>query len=65
VINSIRANRAEFGIGAPEGPEGSRNCCMLLPTQATNECLKLPVHALPRLALNYSASRSRLWSLIG
>jgi transposase len=30
---------------------------MLLPTRATNGCLRLPVHALPRSALNCSAQQ--------
>src|SRR5260221_14043790 len=65
VINSIRAHLAEFGIIALVGVKVSRNCCMLLPTRATNGCLRLPVRALPRSALNCSASSSRSWSSIG
>jgi transposase len=41
------------------GVEESPNCSILLPTQATNGCPRLPVPALPRSALNCSASRSR------
>ena len=60
VINAIRAHLAEFGIVAPVGRKGGlRNFCMLLPTQATNGCLRLPARALLRSALNCSASRSR------
>src|ERR1035438_4166808 len=47
------------------GAEGSRNCCMLFPTRATNGYLRLPVPALPRSVLSCSLSRSRFWSLIG
>jgi transposase len=65
VINSIRAHLAEFGIVAPVGRDGLRNCCMLLPTRATNGCLRLPARALRRSALNCSASSNRSWSLIG
>ena len=65
VINSIRAHLAEFGIVAPSGAKESPNCCMLLPTLATNGCQRLPARALPRSAINYSASSNRSWSLIG
>jgi transposase len=65
VINSIRAHLAEFGIVAPVGRKGSRNCCMLWPTRATNGCQRLPVPVLPRSALNCSASSSRSWTSIG
>jgi len=64
VINSIRAHLAEFGIVAPVGRRGLRNCCISLPIQATNGYLRLPVRALPRSALNCSVSRSRSWSSI-
>ena len=65
VINSIRAHLAEFGIVAPVGRKGVDGTArMLLPTQATNGCLRLPARALPRSALNCSASRSRFWSSI-
>ena len=65
VINSIRAHLAELGIVAPVGRKGSRSFCMLLPTRATNGCRRLPARALPRSALNCSASRSRLGSSTG
>src|ERR1019366_5606423 len=39
------------GLSLRSGAKGSRNCCMLLPTRATNGCLRLRVHALPHLAL--------------
>jgi transposase len=64
VINSIRAHLAEFGIvasGAKEPP----NCCMLLPTRATDGCLRLPARVLSRSALNCSASSNRSRSSIG
>ena len=64
VINAIRAHLAEFGIVARSGAKGLRNFCMLLPTQATGGCLRLPAHVSPRSALNCSVSRSRLWSSI-
>ncbi len=60
VINSIRAPALSRRSGVK-----LRNCCMLLLTQAASGCLRLPVHTLPRSALNCSASRSRLWSSIG
>ena len=63
VINSIRAHLAEFGIVAPVGRKG--DCSTLLPTRVTNGCLRLPACALPRSAINCSASRSRSWSSIG
>jgi len=62
VINSIRAHLAEFGIVATVGRKGV--CCMLLPIRATNGCLRLAVCALPRLAINCSASSGRFWSSI-
>jgi Transposase IS116/IS110/IS902 family len=62
VINSIRAHLAESGIVAPVGRKGVTDCCMLLPIRATNGSMRLPVHALPRLAINYSASSGRFWS---
>jgi transposase len=65
VINSIRAQLAEFGLSRRSGAKGSPNCYTLLPTPTTNGCLGLPAPALPRSALNCSASRSRLWSSIG
>src|SRR6476646_9229566 len=65
VINSIRAHLAEFGIARRSGAKESRNCCMLLPTPATNGCQRLPARALPRSALNCSTSSSRSWSSIG
>ena len=65
VINSIRAHLAEFGIVAPVGRKGVRNCSMLLPTRATNGCLRSPALVLLRSAINCSASKSRFWSSIG
>jgi transposase len=65
LINSIRAYLAEFGIVAPVGAMELRNCCMLWPTRTTNGCQRLPVRALPRLAINCSASSSRFCSSIG
>ena len=51
VINAIRAHLAEFGIVAPVGRKGvERTAHMSLPTRATNGCLRLPAHALPRSA---------------
>ena len=47
--------------GAKENP----NCSTLLPTRVTNRCLRLPARALPRSAINCSASRSRSWSSSG
>ena len=64
VINSIRAHPSS-ALSRRSGAKGSRNCCMLLPTRTTNGCLTLPVLALPRSALNCSASSSRFWSSIG
>ena len=65
LINSIRAHLAEFGIVAPVGRRGARNCCILLPTQKTSGCQRLPARALPRSVLGCSASKSRFWSSIG
>jgi len=65
VINSIRAHFAEFGLVAPVGRKGSRNCCMLWRTRTTSGCQRLPARALPRSVLNCSASRSRSWSSTG
>ena len=65
VINSIRAPCRVRHLSRRSGVKESPNCCLLLPTQVTRGCLRLPVPALPLLALNCSASRSRLWSSIG
>jgi transposase len=65
MINSIRAHLAEFGIVAPVGRKGVTELLLLLPTRATNGCLRLPARALQRSALNCSASRSRFWHSIG
>jgi transposase len=46
VINSIRAHLAEFGIVAPVGRKGVRNCCMSSRTRTTSGCPRLPVRAL-------------------
>jgi transposase len=64
VINAIRAHLAEFGIVAPVGRKGGRNCSALLPTQTTNECPMSCVHVFPHWALNCSASRSGFWNSI-
>jgi transposase len=65
LINSIRAHLAEFGIVAPVGRKGSRNCCVVLPTRTTSGYLRLPVCVLPRSAVSYSLSSSKFWSSIG
>src|ERR1700737_4724830 len=48
VINSIRAHLAELALSRRSDAKESPNCSMLLPTRATNGCLRLPVRALPR-----------------
>jgi transposase len=65
VINSIRAHLPSSALSRRSGVKESPSCCMLLPIRATNGCLRLAVRALPRLAINYSASSSRFWSSIG
>src|SRR5262249_43868461 len=64
VINAIRAHLAEFGIVAPVGRKGSRNCSVSLLTETTNGCLMSCVHVLAHWVLNCSASRSRFWNSI-
>jgi transposase len=64
VINSIRAHLAEFGIVAPVGRKGVTELLHIVADPSDNGCLRLPARALPRSAINCSASRSRLWSSI-
>ncbi len=64
VINAIRAHLAEFGVTAPVGVKASRSRFVSSPIRATNGCLMLCVHALPRWAINCSASKGRSWILI-
>ena len=64
VINSIRAHLAEFGIVAPVGRKGVAELLHVVADPSDKRCLRLPARALPRSALNCSASRSRSWSSI-
>jgi hypothetical protein len=48
------ASQCRSGAGA------LRNYCVSLPIQATNGCLRLSVHALPRLAANCSPQEVNL-----
>ena len=64
MINSIGSPR-QFGSSRRSGAKELPNRSTLLPTRVTNGCLRLPVRALPRSAINCSASRSRSWSSIG
>jgi Transposase len=64
VINSIRAHLPSSALSRRSGVKESPSCCMLLPIRATNGCLRLAVRALPRLAINCSASSGRFWSSI-
>jgi transposase len=59
VINSIGRTLPSSALSRRSVVEGSRNCSMRLPIRTTSGSLRLPVHALPRLALNCSASKSR------
>src|SRR5258705_2203303 len=65
VINAIRLTLPNSALSRRSGVKVSWNCCMLLPTRATNGCQRLPARVLPRSALNCSASSSSSWSSIG
>jgi transposase len=62
VINAIRAHLAEFGIVAPVGRHGSRNCSMSSPIQATGGFRNWPACVSWHSGLNCAGSRSRSWS---
>jgi transposase len=64
VINSIRAHLAELGIVAPVGRKGVTELLHVV-ADPSDKRRRLPARALPRSALNCSASRSILGSSTG
>jgi transposase len=65
VINAIRAHLAEFGVVAPVGRNGVRNCSGSSPIPMTDGCPKLHGCVSWHLELNCVGSRTRFWSSTG